>query len=37
MSDTTITIFHNPASGTSRSTLALIRNSGVEPVVVEYR
>ena len=36
MSDATITIFHNPACGTSRNTLALIRNSGVEPVVVEY-
>ncbi|ODU99190.1 MAG: arsenate reductase (glutaredoxin) [Rubrivivax sp. SCN 70-15] len=36
MSDTTITIFHNPACGTSRNTLALIRNSGVEPVIVEY-
>jgi arsenate reductase len=34
MSD--ITIYHNPACGTSRNTLALIRNSGVEPVVVEY-
>ena len=32
----TITIFHNPACGTSRNTLAMIRNSGVEPVVVEY-
>ncbi|MDO9481077.1 MAG: arsenate reductase (glutaredoxin) [Hydrogenophaga sp.] len=31
-----ITIFHNPACGTSRNTLALIRNSGVEPTVVEY-
>jgi len=31
-----ITIYHNPACGTSRNTLALIRNSGVEPVVVEY-
>ena len=31
-----ITIFHNPASGTSRNTLALIRNSGEEPRVVEY-
>ena len=31
-----ITIFHNPACGTSRNTLALIRNSGVEPLVVEY-
>lgn len=36
MSDTRITIFHNPACGTSRNTLALIRNSGVEPVIVEY-
>ena len=34
MSD--ITIFHNPACGTSRNVLALIRNSGVEPTVVEY-
>jgi len=33
---TTITIFHNPACGTSRNTLALIRNSGVEPAVIEY-
>ena len=32
----TITILHNPACGTSRNTLALIRNSGAEPVVVEY-
>ena len=31
-----ITIFHNPDCGTSRNTLALIRNSGVEPVIVEY-
>jgi arsenate reductase len=31
-----ITIFHNPACGTSRNTLALIRNSGVEPEVIEY-
>ena len=33
---TTIVIYHNPACGTSRNTLALIRNSGVEPHVVEY-
>jgi arsenate reductase len=33
---TNITIYHNPACGTSRNTLALIRNSGVEPVVIEY-
>ncbi|MBT1159990.1 arsenate reductase (glutaredoxin) [Aminobacter anthyllidis] len=31
-----ITIYHNPACGTSRNTLALIRNAGVEPTVVEY-
>ncbi|MDR7151593.1 arsenate reductase [Hydrogenophaga palleronii] len=31
-----IKIFHNPRCGTSRNTLALIRNSGVEPVVIEY-
>ena len=31
-----ITIYHNPACGTSRNTLALIRNSGVEPNVIEY-
>ena len=36
MTDPTITIYHNPDCGTSRNTLALIRNSGVEPVVVEY-
>jgi arsenate reductase (glutaredoxin) len=34
MSD--ITIYHNPACGTSRNTLALIRNTGVEPDVIEY-
>ncbi len=33
---TAITIYHNPDCGTSRNTLAMIRNSGVEPVVVEY-
>ena len=32
----TVTIWHNPACGTSRNTLGLIRNSGVEPHVVEY-
>jgi arsenate reductase len=31
-----ITIYHNPACGTSRNTLALIRNCGAEPQVVEY-
>ena len=34
MSD--ITIYHNPACGTSRNVLALIRNTGAEPTVVEY-
>lgn len=34
MSD--ITIYHNPACGTSRNVLGLIRNSGVEPIVIEY-
>lgn len=32
----TVTIYHNPACGTSRNTLGMIRNSGVEPDVVEY-
>lgn len=32
----TVTIYHNPACGTSRNTLAMIRRSGEEPVVVEY-
>lgn len=31
-----ITIYHNPKCATSRNTLALIRNSGVEPEVIEY-
>lgn len=34
MSD--ITIYHNPACGTSRNVLALICNSGEEPTVIEY-
>ncbi|PWC47760.1 arsenate reductase [Azospirillum sp. TSA6c] len=33
---TPVTIYHNPDCGTSRNTLALIRNSGVEPTVIEY-
>jgi arsenate reductase len=32
----TITIYHNPECGTSRNTLAMIRQSGEEPVVIEY-
>jgi arsenate reductase len=31
-----ITIYHNPNCGTSRNVLALIRNAGIEPVVVDY-
>lgn len=31
-----ITIYHNPKCGTSRNTLAMIRNSGAEPQVIEY-
>ena len=31
-----VTIFHNPRCGTSRNTLALIRNAGIEPTVVAY-
>ncbi len=33
---TAITIYHNPACGTSRNTLAMIRAAGIEPHVVEY-
>ena len=32
----TVTIYHNPACGTSRNTLAMIRATGVEPVMIEY-
>ncbi|HWL61259.1 MAG TPA: arsenate reductase (glutaredoxin) [Steroidobacteraceae bacterium] len=32
----TATIYHNPACGTSRNTLALIRNAGIEPTIIEY-
>lgn len=31
-----VTIWHNPRCGTSRNTLALIRNAGIEPEIVEY-
>ena len=31
-----VTIYHNPDCGTSRNTLALIRNSGIEPTIIEY-
>lgn len=33
---TQITIYHNPRCGTSRNTLALIRNTGIEPEIIEY-
>ena len=33
---TSVTIYHNPACSTSRNTLALIRNSGIEPTIIEY-
>jgi arsenate reductase len=36
MSSDSVTIYHNPACGTSRNTLALIRNAGIEPTVIEY-
>ena len=32
----TVTIYHNPACGTSRNVLGLIRESGIEPEVIEY-
>ncbi|HEV7718441.1 MAG TPA: arsenate reductase (glutaredoxin) [Arsenicitalea sp.] len=32
----TVTIYHNPDCGTSRNTLALFRNAGVEPTIIEY-
>jgi arsenate reductase (glutaredoxin) len=31
-----VTMYHNPACGTSRNTLGLIRDAGIEPVVIEY-
>ena len=31
-----VTIYHNPACGTSRNVLSLIRNAGIEPAVIEY-
>jgi arsenate reductase len=33
---TAVTIYHNPGCGTSRNTLALIRNAGIEPTIIEY-
>jgi len=31
-----VTIYHNPGCGTSRNTLAMIRNAGIEPAIIEY-
>ena len=36
MSDFPITIYHNPACGTSRNTLAMIKAAGYQPTVIEY-
>ena len=36
MADVDVTIWHNPACGTSRNALALIRHAGIEPTIVEY-
>jgi arsenate reductase len=36
MSKSDVTIFHNPNCGTSRNTLAMIREAGIEPEIVEY-
>ena len=33
---TEVTIYHNPGCGTSRNALALIRNAGIEPTIIEY-
>jgi arsenate reductase (glutaredoxin) len=33
---TAVTIYHNPKCGTSRNVLAIIRNAGVEPTIIEY-
>jgi arsenate reductase len=36
MTPQTVTIWHNPACGTSRNVLAFIREAGIEPVIIEY-
>ena len=36
MPETSVTVYHNPACGTSRNVLALIRHAGIEPTIVEY-
>jgi arsenate reductase len=35
-STVSVTIYHNPACGTSRNSLALIRSAGIEPLIIEY-
>lgn len=35
-SPVSVTVYHNPACGTSRNTIGLIRNAGIEPAIVEY-
>lgn len=36
MSSSTVTIYHNPACSTSKNALALLRESGIEPTIIEY-
>ena len=36
MSSTSVTIYHNPSCGTSRTALALLRERGIEPTILEY-
>jgi arsenate reductase len=36
MNEMSVTIYHNPACGTSRNTLAMIRQTGTEPQIIEY-
>jgi len=36
MQPSVVTIYHNPACGTSRNALALIRGAGIEPTIIEY-
>ncbi|HTT04613.1 MAG TPA: arsenate reductase (glutaredoxin) [Steroidobacteraceae bacterium] len=36
VSTVSITIYHNPTCGTSRNSLGLIRNAGIEPVIIDY-
>src|SRR5690242_5502303 len=36
MASTRVTVFHNPACGTSRNVLALLRERGIEPEIIEY-